>query len=102
MNFLMNISRLLANNLEEVGAEVNNILSTWIGPLFIALGGVGSIYIIILAVQYIKAEGDSKRAEAKSRIINCAIGVISLLVLATVCLAVNWVEFVQIFGYASN
>jgi len=102
MNFLMNISRLLTTNLEDVGAEVNNILNTWIGPLFTVLGGVGAIYIIVLAIQYIKSENDSKRAEAKSRIINCAIGVVALLVLGAVCLTVNWAEFVQIFGYAKS
>ena len=101
MNMSINISRLLAD-LGVVAGEVNTILSTWVGPIFIALGGVGSVYIIVLAVQYAKSENDSKRAEAKTRMVNCIIGVLALLVIATGCLTVDWVGFVQMFGYASN
>lgn len=100
MNFMLNISKLL--NLQSVGSEVNKILGDWVGPLFIAIGGAGAIYVIVLGVQYIRSENDSKRAEAKTRIVNCVIGVITLLVLAAVCMAVDWASFVEIFGYASD
>lgn len=95
------MGRLLAD-LGAVGEEVNSILRTWVGPIFIALGGVGSVYIIVLAVQYAKSENDSKRAEAKTRIVNCAIGVVAILVIATVCLTVDWAELVKIFGYTAD
>lgn len=105
MNFLRNLSinmgRLLAD-LNAVSDEVNTILKTWVGPIFIALGGAGSIYIIVLAVQYAKSENDSKRAEAKTRLVNCAIGVVALLVIAAVCIGLDWASIVQIFGYTSN
>lgn len=100
MNFMLNISKLL--NLQSVGSEVNKILGMWVGPLFVAIGGAGAIYAIVLGVQYIRSENDSKRAEAKTRIVNCVIGVITLLVLAAVCMAVDWAAFVEIFGYASD
>ena len=96
----MNFSRLL--DLASVGAEVTSILKQWVGPLFTALGGVGAIYVIILAVQYIRSENDSKRAESKSRMVNCIIGVLALLVIGTICLTVDWAGFVQMFGYTSN
>jgi len=86
----------------DIAAQVTNILKTWIGPLFIAIGGIGAVYIIILAVQYAKSENDSKRAEVKTRIVNCAIGVVSLLVIATLCMVIDWYELASIFGYASN
>lgn len=100
MNFLLKLSRLL--DLTEVSTEVSNILKTWIGPLFTALGGVGTVYAIILIVQYVKAENDSKKAELKSRMINTLIGVLSLLVIGTVCLAVDWEAMVKIFGYTAE
>lgn len=108
MNFFrtlaINMGRLLAetDQLKAIGEEVNTILNIWVGPIFIALGGVGFIYIIVLAVQYAKSENDSKRAEAKTRIVNCVIGVIALLVIAFVSLTIDWASVVQIFGYTSS
>ena len=100
MNFLLSISMLL--DLAAVGEQVNKILGVWVGPLFTAIGGAGAIYIIVLAVQYIRSENDNKKAEIKSRMVNCIIGVISILVLAAVCMMVDWAGFVQIFGYTSD
>ena len=88
--------------LKTVSNEVNKILRSWVGPLFIAIGGVGAIYIIVLAIQYIRSENDSKRAEAKQRIINCVIGVICLLVIGGVCIGVDWGNFVQLFSYTKK
>ena len=96
----MNFSRLL--DLASVAEEVNTILSMWIGPLFTALGGVACIYVIILGVQFIRAEGDSKKAEVKSRLIHCIIGAVSLIIIGVVCLAVDFAGLVQIFGYAQQ
>ena len=100
MNFLLSIARLL--DLAAVSTEVNDILNFWVGPLFIAIGGVGTIYVIILGIQYAKSESDSKRAEAKTRIINCIIGVIILLIIGAICLSVNWASLVEIFGYTKK
>lgn len=110
MNFFrtlaINMGRLLeTDKLTAIGEEVHTILSTWVGPIFIALGGVGSIYIIVLAVQYAKSENDSKRAEVKTRIVNCLIGVIALLAIATVSLTIkgeDWANLVKIFGYSAS
>jgi len=102
MNFLLSVSRLLADQLETISGEVNSILKTWVGPLFIAIGGVGAVYAIILGVQYAKAENDSKRAETKTRMMNCIFGVLCLLVIGTISLTVDWAGLVRIFGYAGK
>ena len=104
MNIVARMSRLLAvdANLREIGAEVNSILRVWVGPLMIALGGVGAVYIIILGIQYAKGENDSKRAEVKTRLVNCIIGVIAILVLGSVCIGIDWAKLVQVFGYAGE
>lgn len=85
-----------------VAKKVTEILKVWIGPLFTVIGAIGAVYIIVLAVQYAKAENDNKRAEVKSRIANCAIGVISLLVIGSLCFWVDWQAFANIFGYAKR
>ncbi|MGN0961586.1 MAG: Mbov_0395 family pilin-like conjugal transfer protein [Christensenellales bacterium] len=98
MKFLLGISKLLAD-LTAVSNEVNDILNKWVGPIFLALGGVAAVYVIILGVQYAKSENDSKKAEVKSRIINCIIGLLAIIVIGVVCIEVDWASFVQIFGY---
>ena len=101
MNQLLNMGKFLLDA-SNVAKDVNEILNVWVGPLFTAIGGVGCIYIIILAIQYIRAESDSKRAEAKTRIVNCVIGVLTLIVLGVVCLSVDFAGIAQWFGYVGH
>ena len=84
---------------QAVSDDVNTILKNWVGPIMICLGAVGAIYMVILGVQYAKSESDSKRAEAKSRMINCLIGVIAIIVLAALCIGMDWAGLAKIFGY---
>lgn len=111
MNLLMNVATKMTNVINfnttlktssAVATKINEILRVWIGPLFTAIGAVGAVYIIILAVQYAKSENDSKRAEVKSRMVNCIIGVLCLLVIGTICLTVDWLAIANIFSYASS
>jgi hypothetical protein len=103
--FLMSMSRLLAPNretLEQLGIQIKDILSTIVGPILIALGGAGAIYIVVLGVQFAKSESEEKRTEAKKRMINLAVGVVLILALASVCTFIDWASFIQIFGYAGE
>ena len=70
-----------ATQSSAVAKKVDQILKSWMAPIFILIGSIGCIYIIIMAIQYAKAESDNKRAEVKTRLVNCVIGVISLLVI---------------------
>ena len=100
---LMTMSRLLANpKLEALGGQIKTILSTIVGPILIALGGAGAIYIIVLGVQYARSESDDKRAEVKKRMVNLAVGVLLILGLSAICTFVDWANFVQMFGYATE
>ena len=103
--FLLAMSRLLAPNsdtLGELSEQIKVILGIWVGPILTALGGVGAIYIVILGVQFAKSESEEKRAEAKKRMINLAVGVVLIMALAAVCMFVDWEGLVQIFGYAGE
>ena len=97
----MNIKNFLLDA-GAVAGQVSTILQAWIAPLFTVVGAIGAVYIVILAVQYAKSENDNKRGEVKSRITNCVIGVLSLLVIAALCKYVDWAGVAGIFGYASN
>ncbi|MBE5736550.1 MAG: hypothetical protein E7356_04300 [Clostridiales bacterium] len=85
--------------LESVSDQVNKILNNWVGPLFIMIGACGGIWAVVMGVQYARCENDAKRAELKSRMVNCIIGVVIILVLGTCCIGINWAGVVKIFGY---
>ena len=86
-------------DLKSVSDQVNQILNDWVGPLFIMIGACGGIWAVVMGVQYARCENDAKRAELKSRMVNCIIGVVIILVLGTCCIGINWAGVVKIFGY---
>ena len=95
-NFLLDTS----GNAGEVSKKIGSILSDIVGPIMIALGGALAVYMIVLGVQYAKSENDNKRAEAKTRLVNCLIGLIVIIVMVIICMAVNWETLVnQLYNY---
>lgn len=87
-------------DLTEISGKVKQILTNIAGPILIALGSVGVIYMVILGVQYAKSENDDKRATVKRRLVNLAIGVVAMFALATVCMAIQWDVIVpELFSY---
>ena len=65
----------------NVVEPILKLLEQLIVPLLIILGTAGSIYVIILGVQFAKAETSDKREEAKKRMIHAVIGIVVMLVL---------------------
>ena len=77
---------LLADEINDK-TKVGRILGTFrdlldelLLPFLIGIGIIGMIYGIWLGIQYARTEGDA-RGEAKKRIINFLIGLVSILVL---------------------
>lgn len=96
---LMFMSQLLAA--KDAAEKVTEILKNMVGPILMALGGAGTIYVIILGVNYAKAEDDAKRKDAKKRIWNLVIGIIAMFTLAALCMSIKWDSLVtEMFGYA--
>ncbi len=60
---------------------VIDLLDKLLLPILIILGTAGSIYVIVLGVQFSKAETSDKREEAKKRMINAIIGVVVMIIL---------------------
>lgn len=65
----------------KVFAPIINILDAMLWPVLILVGTAGSIYAIVLGVNFSKAESADKREEAKKRMINAIIGLVVTLVL---------------------
>lgn len=63
---------------------IQNLLENIMTPLLILVGTAGSIYAIVLGVNYSRAEDTSKREEAKKRLINAVIGLVIMVALLIV------------------
>ncbi len=73
---------------EDTPAWITNILEpilklldSLLLPIIIIIGTVGSIYAIILGVNYARAETTDKREEAKKRMINAVVGLVAMVFL---------------------
>ncbi len=66
---------------ERVFEPVVDILDAMLVPILILVGTAGSIYAIVLGVNFSKAESADKREEAKKRMINAIIGLVVTLLL---------------------
>lgn len=79
---------LLANtNIEEadwyknIFNPITSLLDSMLVPILIVVGTAGSIYAIVLGVNFSKAETADKREEAKKRMINAVIGIVVMIIL---------------------
>ena len=66
---------------DRVFAPVVDILDAMLVPILILVGTAGSIYAIVLGVNFSKAESADKREEAKKRMINAIIGLVVTVLL---------------------
>lgn len=65
----------------KVMEPIVSILDAMLAPIIILVGTAGSIYAIILGVNFAKAESADKREEAKKRMINAVIALVVTIVL---------------------
>ena len=66
---------------DKILGPIVEILDSMLVPILIIIGTVGSIYAIILGVNFSKAESADKREEAKKRMINAIIGLVVTIIL---------------------
>jgi len=120
-NFMLNVMRFIGATTSEKWSQVATeaeaqgvaswimnilipileILDGLLIPVIILLGVAGSVYAIVLGVQYAKAESADKRDEAKKRLINAVIGVVIMLV-ALIGMKLFITNSPQIFGWIQN
>ena len=66
---------------DEILQPVVDLLGKLLQPLLILVATAGIIYVIILGVNYSRAETSDKKDEAKKRIINAIVGFVITIVL---------------------
>ena len=64
-----------------------DLMNAALVPLLVIVGTAGSIYAVVLGVNYARAETTDKREEAKKRLINAVIGLVVMIVL----LVIMWI-----------
>lgn len=70
--------------LESIVDPILDILKGLLVPLLIIVGTAGSIYAVILGVNFARAETADKREEAKKRMINAIIGLVVMIFLLVI------------------
>lgn len=70
--------------LGDVVNPILGILDSLLVPILIIVGTAGSIYAIILGVNYSRAETSDKREEAKKRMINAIVGLVVMVFLLVI------------------
>ncbi len=61
--------------------QVTDAIDTILYPLLILVGTAGTIYAVILGVNLARADSADKQQEAKKRMINAIIGLVSIIAL---------------------
>lgn len=87
--------------IRQILVPILGVLNTLLLPLIIILGVAGTIYAIILGVQYAKAESADKRDECKKRLVNAIIGLVIILV-ALIGMKIFIANAPDIFDWVSN
>lgn len=65
-------------------SKVIDIVDSLMVPILVVIGTAGAIFVIVLGVNYSKAESADKREEAKKRMIGAIIGVVVMLILLVI------------------
>lgn len=66
---------------KNVMEPILKLMQSVLVPLLILVGTAGSIYAVILGVNYSKAEDPGKREEAKKRLVNAILGIVIMIAL---------------------
>lgn len=67
--------------IETVLDPILELLNNLLLPILIVVGTAGSIYAIVLGVNFARAETSDKREEAKKRMVNAIVGIVAMVFL---------------------
>ena len=62
---------------KDIAAFINAMLT----PILILVASAGTVYAVVLGVNFARAETSDKREEAKKRLINAIIGIVIIFIL---------------------
>ena len=86
LNFFFNFNKLGAGGdwVNDIVTTMKDIVDKIMWPTIAIILTLGIVYVIILGVNYAKAETSDKKEEAKKRIINAVVGVVIMLALIAI------------------
>ena len=70
-----------AGTLEDVVSPIAELIESFLGPLLIIVGAVGTLYCVLLGVKYARAEEPQDREKAKQHLKSAIIGFVLIFVL---------------------
>lgn len=70
-----------AGSFKGVVMTIANFINAMLTPILILVVSAGTIYAVVLGVNFARAETSDKREEAKKRLINAIIGIVIIFVL---------------------
>ena len=70
-----------AKSLKEVVAPIVELLNSFLAPLLLIVGAVGTLYCVLLGVKYARAEEPQDREKAKQHLKSAIIGFVLIFVL---------------------
>lgn len=79
--FLATDTTEATNQFTAVAKSIANLINNLLTPIMILVGAAGTIYAVVLGVNFAKAETSDKREEAKKRLINAVIGIVIIFIL---------------------
>ena len=70
-----------AGSFKGVVMTIANFINAMLTPILILVVSAGTIYAVVLGVNFARAETSDKREEAKKRLINAIIGIVIIFIL---------------------
>ena len=89
-------------DLTAVAGAFRQIMQYIIGPVLSIIGVAAVIYVIMLGIQYAKAEDADGRKKVQGRLIGAAVGAVIIVAGVVLCFSLDWAGIFQGFVNNSN
>lgn len=93
MKNLMSIATL-----SGLAVKFKGIMQSIVGPILAIIGVAAVAYVIVLGIQYAKAEDAEGRKKVQGRLIGACIGAVIIFAGMTLCFAIDWAGLYNSFA----
>jgi hypothetical protein len=87
--------------LELIARNFKTIMVSIVGPVISIIGVAGVIYLIMLGINYAKAEDADGRKKVQGRLIGAVVGAVIIIAGVTLCFSLDWATIFTSFTIAS-
>ena len=85
-------------DLEGIAGAFKEIMQKVVGPVLSVIGVVAVAYLIVLGIQYAKAEDAEGRKKVQGRLVGAAVGAIIIVAGIVLCFAIDWATLYKNWG----